>query len=85
MQENSELSSLSVTAMDQDEYPESGPQLSPGPSECPKLSTPVSSASAFGSSSVIPDKALHPMLSFPFRTFGKQRRSFCSSWYLKYP
>ena len=71
MQEDGEQSSLSsVTAMDQDEYHESGPQLSPGPNECPELSSPISSASAFGSSSVIPDKALHPMLSFPFRTFG---------------
>ena len=25
------------------------------------------------------------MLSFPLHEFGKQRRSFCSSWYSKYP
>ena len=34
---------------------------------------------------LIPEKAHHPMLLFPPHTFGKQRRSFCSSWYLKYP
>ena len=32
--------------------------------------------------SLIPISANHPMLSFPMRTFGKQRRAFCSSWYL---
>ena len=24
-------------------------------------------------------------MSFPLRTFGKQKRSFCSSWYQRYP
>ena len=34
---------------------------------------------------MIPEKAHHPELLFPLREFGKQRRSFCSSWYCKYP
>ena len=33
----------------------------------------------------IPDKPNHPILQFPLRIFGKQRRSFCSSWYQRYP
>jgi hypothetical protein len=35
--------------------------------------------------SLIPITANHPMLSFPLRTIGKQRRAFCSSWYRTYP
>ena len=36
--------------------------------------------------SITPEKPHHPVLpSFPLHTFGKQRRSFCSSWYQKYP
>ena len=35
--------------------------------------------------SLIPLSANHPVLSFPLRTFGKQRRAFCSSWYRSYP
>ena len=35
--------------------------------------------------SVIPEKPHHPMLSaFPQRIIGKQKRSFCSTWYRKY-
>ena len=26
-----------------------------------------------------------PLLSFPYRTFAKQQRAFCSSWYRRYP
>ena len=34
---------------------------------------------------MIPVKAHQPHLSFPLRTFGKQRRAFCSIWYCTYP
>ena len=35
---------------------------------------------------IIPEKPNHPVMSqFPLRTFGKQKRAFCSSWYQKYP
>lgn len=35
--------------------------------------------------STIPDRANHPILSFPLHTIGKQKRAFCSSWYQSYP
>lgn len=34
---------------------------------------------------MIPETAHHPVLSFPLRTFGKQRRAFCPTWYHTYP
>jgi hypothetical protein len=34
---------------------------------------------------VIPDSAHQPVVKFPVRTYGKQQRAFCSSWYSKYP
>ena len=64
--------------MDQTEQPEifaseSTVVISPPSSEAKDLS-------------INPEKPHHPvLLSFPLRTFGKQRRSFCSSWYQKYP
>jgi hypothetical protein len=36
------------------------------------------------SASLIPDKPNQPILSFPQRLFGTQKRSFCSTWYRKY-
>jgi hypothetical protein len=36
-------------------------------------------------SGLIPENPHQPQLSFPQRTFGKQQRAFCSSWYSKYP
>ena len=35
--------------------------------------------------SIIPEKPNHPVISFPQRSIGRQKRSFCSSWYAKYP
>ena len=34
---------------------------------------------------LIPEKAHQPLLHFPMRSFGKQQRAFCPSWYNKYP
>ncbi len=34
---------------------------------------------------LLPERPNQPVLSFPQRTFGKQRRAFSSSWYSKYP
>lgn len=33
----------------------------------------------------IPEKANHPIISFPLRTFGNQQRAFQSSWYIRFP
>ena len=44
--------------------------------------SPVALSSSSTSTSIIPDKPHQP---FPSSTIGKQRRSFCSSWYSKYP
>ena len=35
--------------------------------------------------SLIPERAHQPFLKFPLRTFGKQQRAFCATWYSKYP
>ena len=51
------------------------PDTATGPLEDPLTANPP----------MIPEKAHHPELLFPLREFGKQRRSFCSSWYCKYP
>ena len=32
----------------------------------------------------IPECPNQPLLSFPLRSFGKQQRAFCSSWYNKH-
>ena len=45
---------------------------------------PLVSSDASMDLSLIPEKAHHPILSFPPHTIGKQRQSFCSSWYPKY-
>ena len=50
-----------------------------------RLQLPMPSSSSDPNVSMIPEKAHHPILNFPPRTIGKQRRSFCSSWYQKYP
>ena len=34
---------------------------------------------------LLPSKLSQPVLSFPQRLFGKQNRSFCSTWYQRYP
>ena len=34
---------------------------------------------------LIPERAHQPLLQFPLRSFGKQQRAFCASWYSKYP
>ena len=47
---------------------------------------PPTSASTSLDIEIIPEKPNHPVMSqFPLRTFGKQKRAFCSSWYQKYP
>lgn len=43
------------------------------------------SSSNTATDSIIPEKPNQPVLSFPQRTIGRQKRSFCSSWYSKYP
>lgn len=40
--------------------------------------------SASASITLIPEKPNQPVLSFPQRLIGTQKRSFCSSWYSKY-
>ena len=35
--------------------------------------------------SLIPERAHQPFLKFPLRSFGKQQRAFCATWYSKYP
>ena len=45
----------------------------------------TASSTAIPDVSMIPVKAHQPHLSFPLRTFGKQRRAFCSVWYRTYP
>ena len=34
---------------------------------------------------LIPESPHQPCIPFPMKTFGKQQRSFSSSWYSKYP
>ena len=38
-----------------------------------------------GTAHLIPERAHQPILPFPLRSFGKQQRAFCASWYKKYP
>ncbi len=45
---------------------------------------PLISASTSLDIEIIPEKPNHQLISFPLRTFGKQKRAFCSSWYQKY-
>ena len=66
--------------MDQDKQSDEIQQL---PSKESPVLLPLVSSDA--SINLIPEKAHHPMLLFPPRTFGKQKQSFCLSWYLKYP
>ena len=49
------------------------------------IKSPVDLSSPSAPTSIIPDKPHQPVLSFPCHTIGKQRRSFCASWYSKYP
>ena len=69
--------------MDQDELPDQTQQVSTA--SLPHDLTQQRSSLPNVTDSIVPEKPHHPVLSFPQRTIGKQKRSFCSSWYVKYP
>lgn len=69
--------------MDEDELPDQTQQVSTA--SLPHDLTQQRSSLPNITDSIVPEKPHHPILSFPQRTIGKQKRSFCSSWYVKYP
>ena len=63
-----------------------GPELSePASADVTTADMTVTHVTGASSCLVIPDSAHQPVVKFPLRTYGKQQRAFCSSWYSKYP
>ena len=54
------------------------------PSDEPEEHSMQSPAETPEPASLIPVRAHQPFLKFPLRSFGKQQRAFCATWYSKY-